>query len=89
MSSSLTAGSSSPGFTTAAPSSTGLSLDAADIAVVVIYFVFVMVVGIWSSVRANRSTVGGYFLAGRSMTWWPVSTYPLTDVHDVLFSISC
>lgn len=26
-----------------------------------------------SSVRANRSTVGGYFLAGRSMTWWPVS----------------
>ncbi|XP_038572821.1 sodium/glucose cotransporter 4-like isoform X1 [Micropterus salmoides] len=72
MSSSLTAGSSSPGFTTAAPSSTGLSLDAADIAVVVIYFVFVMVVGIWSSVRANRSTVGGYFLAGRSMTWWPI-----------------
>ncbi|XP_008280080.1 sodium/glucose cotransporter 4 [Stegastes partitus] len=31
-----------------------------------------MVVGIWSSMRANRSTVGGYFLAGRSMTWWPI-----------------
>ncbi|TNN68268.1 Sodium/glucose cotransporter 4 [Liparis tanakae] len=31
-----------------------------------------MVVGIWSSVRANRSTVRGYFLAGRSMTWWPI-----------------
>ncbi|KAM9848261.1 sodium/glucose cotransporter 4 [Aulostomus maculatus] len=31
-----------------------------------------MVVGIWSSVRANRGTVGGYFLAGRSMTWWPI-----------------
>ncbi|XP_071368192.1 sodium/glucose cotransporter 4 isoform X2 [Centroberyx affinis] len=31
-----------------------------------------MVVGIWSSVRANRSTVGGYFLAGRSMSWWPI-----------------
>uniref|UniRef100_A0A4W6E5S6 Solute carrier family 5 member 9 n=1 Tax=Lates calcarifer TaxID=8187 RepID=A0A4W6E5S6_LATCA len=51
---------------------TGLSVDAADITVVVIYFIFVMVVGIWSSVRANRSTVGGYFLAGRSMTWWPI-----------------
>ncbi|KAJ4923410.1 hypothetical protein JOQ06_000743, partial [Pogonophryne albipinna] len=25
-----------------------------------------------SSVRANRSTVRGYFLAGRSMTWWPI-----------------
>ncbi|XP_076000030.1 sodium/glucose cotransporter 2 isoform X3 [Genypterus blacodes] len=22
--------------------------------------------------RTNRGTVGGYFLAGRSMTWWPV-----------------
>ncbi|KAM4548016.1 sodium/glucose cotransporter 4 [Odontesthes bonariensis] len=22
--------------------------------------------------RANRTTVGGYFLAGRSMTWWPI-----------------
>ncbi|XP_069006082.1 sodium/glucose cotransporter 4 isoform X2 [Embiotoca jacksoni] len=31
-----------------------------------------MVVGIWSSMRASRSTVGGYFLAGRSMTWWPI-----------------
>ncbi|XP_016121414.1 sodium/glucose cotransporter 4-like, partial [Sinocyclocheilus grahami] len=48
------------------------TLEAADIAVVVIYFVFVLAVGIWSSVRANRGTVGGYFLAGRSMTWWPI-----------------
>ncbi|XP_070765715.1 sodium/glucose cotransporter 4 [Enoplosus armatus] len=31
-----------------------------------------MVFGIWSSMQANRSTVGGYFLAGRSMTWWPI-----------------
>ncbi|XP_051259242.1 sodium/glucose cotransporter 4 isoform X3 [Dicentrarchus labrax] len=69
---SLTTGSSSPGFITAAPPSTSLKLEAADIAVVVVYFIFVMVVGIWSSVRANRSTVGGYFLAGRSMTWWPI-----------------
>ena len=26
-----------------------------------------------SSIRASRGTIGGYFLAGRSMTWWPVS----------------
>lgn len=25
--------------------------------------------------RANRQTVGGYFLAGRSMLWLPVSTH--------------
>ncbi|KAM6938219.1 sodium/glucose cotransporter 4 isoform 2-T2 [Lycodopsis pacificus] len=74
MSASLTTatGSRSSGFTTGAPPSTGISVHAADIAVVVVYFVFVMVVGIWSSVRANRSTVRGYFLAGRSMTWWPI-----------------
>ncbi|XP_063056320.1 sodium/glucose cotransporter 4 [Engraulis encrasicolus] len=47
-------------------------LEAADIAVVVLYFVFVLGVGLWSSFRANRGTVGGYFLAGRTMTWWPI-----------------
>lgn len=25
-----------------------------------------------SMCRTNRGTVGGYFLAGRSMVWWPV-----------------
>uniref|UniRef100_A0A6Q2WRL5 Solute carrier family 5 member 9 n=1 Tax=Esox lucius TaxID=8010 RepID=A0A6Q2WRL5_ESOLU len=45
---------------------------APDIVVIVVYFAFVLVVGIWSSVRANSGTVGGYFLAGRSMTWWPI-----------------
>ncbi|XP_072505467.1 sodium/glucose cotransporter 4 isoform X2 [Notamacropus eugenii] len=44
-----------------------------DILVVVIYFVFVLALGIWSSLRASRSTIGGYFLAGRSMTWWPAT----------------
>ncbi|XP_076845725.1 sodium/glucose cotransporter 4 [Brachyhypopomus gauderio] len=48
------------------------TLEVADIVVVVVYFVFVLAVGIWSSVRANRGTIGGYFLAGRSMTWWPI-----------------
>ncbi|XP_051803307.1 sodium/glucose cotransporter 4 [Acanthochromis polyacanthus] len=72
MSTSFTTSSSFSGTTTAVPPNPRLSLDTADIAVVVIYFVIVMVVGIWSSMRANRSTVGGYFLAGRSMTWWPI-----------------
>ncbi|XP_027694060.1 sodium/glucose cotransporter 4 isoform X2 [Vombatus ursinus] len=47
-------------------------LNVYDILVVVFYFVFVLALGIWSSLRASRSTVGGYFLAGRSMTWWPI-----------------
>ncbi|XP_045147697.1 sodium/glucose cotransporter 4 [Echinops telfairi] len=50
----------------------GVSLHAYDITVVVIYFVFVIAVGIWASSHASRGTVGGYFLAGRSMSWWPI-----------------
>uniref|UniRef100_A0A3P9KUG8 Solute carrier family 5 member 9 n=1 Tax=Oryzias latipes TaxID=8090 RepID=A0A3P9KUG8_ORYLA len=68
----LSTGTTPPGLTTAAPSGNRGSVDAADIAVVVVYFIVVMVTGIWASVRANRTTVGGYFLAGRSMTWWPI-----------------
>ncbi|XP_072443194.1 sodium/glucose cotransporter 1 isoform X2 [Chiloscyllium punctatum] len=44
----------------------------ADISVIVIYFVVVLAVGIWAMVRSNRGTVGGFFLAGRSMIWWPI-----------------
>lgn len=57
------------------PGGTGVekkTLGTPDIIVVVAYFVFVLVVGIWSSIRASRGTVGGYFLAGRSMTWFPI-----------------
>lgn len=38
--------------------------------------------------RVNRSTVGGYFLAGRSVTWWPVSNKRLTVVHHIKLLIS-
>uniref|UniRef100_A0A8C1DU03 Sodium/glucose cotransporter 1 n=1 Tax=Cyprinus carpio carpio TaxID=630221 RepID=A0A8C1DU03_CYPCA len=43
-----------------------------DISVIVIYFLVVLAVGIWAMVRTNRATVGGFFLAGRSMVWWPI-----------------
>uniref|UniRef100_A0A673WD49 Sodium/glucose cotransporter 1 n=1 Tax=Salmo trutta TaxID=8032 RepID=A0A673WD49_SALTR len=43
----------------------------ADISVIVIYFLVVLAVGcIWNTLR--QSTVGGFFLAGRSMVWWPI-----------------
>uniref|UniRef100_A0A3B3WZK6 Sodium/glucose cotransporter 2 n=1 Tax=Poecilia mexicana TaxID=48701 RepID=A0A3B3WZK6_9TELE len=44
----------------------------ADIAVIAGYFLMVIGVGVWSMLRTNRGTVGGYFLAGRSMAWWSV-----------------
>ncbi|TMS08466.1 sodium/glucose cotransporter 1 [Larimichthys crocea] len=46
--------------------------NAADISVIVVYFVVVLAVGVWAMVRTNRGTVGGFFLAGRSMVWWPI-----------------
>nr|7SL8_A Chain A, Sodium/glucose cotransporter 1 [Homo sapiens] len=46
--------------------------NAADISVIVIYFLLVMAVGLWSMFKTNRGTVGGFFLAGRSMVWWPI-----------------
>ncbi|XP_077391986.1 sodium/myo-inositol cotransporter [Festucalex cinctus] len=47
----------------------GAGMEAADIAVVALYFVLVLVIGFFAMWKANRSTVSGYFLAGRSMTW--------------------
>uniref|UniRef100_A0A8C3EPN2 Sodium/glucose cotransporter 1 n=1 Tax=Corvus moneduloides TaxID=1196302 RepID=A0A8C3EPN2_CORMO len=44
-----------------------------DISVIVIYFLVVLAVGLWAMYSTNRGTVGGFFLAGRSMVWWPVS----------------
>ncbi|KAK3087175.1 hypothetical protein FSP39_002642 [Pinctada imbricata] len=44
----------------------------ADILVVIIYFIFVLGVGVWSVYRQKRGSVSSYFLAGRSMSWFPV-----------------
>ncbi|XP_074057184.1 solute carrier family 5 member 4-like isoform X4 [Macrotis lagotis] len=46
--------------------------NAADISVIVIYFVMVLGVGLWAMLKSNRGTVGGFFLAGRDMVWWPI-----------------
>ncbi|XP_035036664.2 sodium/myo-inositol cotransporter 2 [Hippoglossus stenolepis] len=50
----------------------GTALTTVDIVVLVMYFMLVLAVGFWSMWRTKRSTVDGYFLAGKSMTWWPV-----------------
>ncbi|NXD60141.1 SC5A3 protein, partial [Corvus moneduloides] len=45
------------------------ALEPADIAIVALYFVLVMCIGFFAMWKNNRSTVSGYFLAGRSMSW--------------------
>ncbi|XP_077061060.1 solute carrier family 5 member 3a [Siphateles boraxobius] len=45
------------------------TMEAADIAVVAMYFVLVLCFGFFAMWRGNRGTVSGYFLAGRSMNW--------------------
>lgn len=47
-------------------------INAVDVVVIVIYFLVVIAVGFWAMVKSNRSTVTGYFLAGRYMTFIPV-----------------
>uniref|UniRef100_A0A8C2XTB0 Sodium/mannose cotransporter SLC5A10 n=1 Tax=Capra hircus TaxID=9925 RepID=A0A8C2XTB0_CAPHI len=47
-------------------------LTTVDVAIITVYFALNVAVGIWSSCRASRNTVSGYFLAGRDMTWWPI-----------------
>ncbi|XP_038657538.1 sodium/myo-inositol cotransporter-like isoform X1 [Scyliorhinus canicula] len=44
-------------------------MESADLAVVALYFVLVLCIGFFAMWKSNRSTVSGYFLAGRSMTW--------------------
>lgn len=44
-------------------------MEAADIAVVALYFVLLLVIGLFAMWKSNHSTVSGYFLAGRSMNW--------------------
>uniref|UniRef100_H0VIG4 Sodium/mannose cotransporter SLC5A10 n=1 Tax=Cavia porcellus TaxID=10141 RepID=H0VIG4_CAVPO len=50
----------------------GSQLSVTDIVVIAVYFAVNVAVGIWSSCRASKNTVSGYFLAGRDMTWWPI-----------------
>ncbi|PSN41822.1 Sodium/myo-inositol cotransporter [Blattella germanica] len=43
-----------------------------DYVAVVIYYVLVLTVSVYSACRPNRNTLSGYFLAGRYMSWLPV-----------------
>ncbi|KAJ6653926.1 hypothetical protein lerEdw1_007684 [Lerista edwardsae] len=52
------------------------TLEAVDVVVLVLYFVFVLAVGLWSMWKTKRSTVKGYFLAGGEMVWWPKCPVP-------------
>ncbi|MEQ2277931.1 Sodium/myo-inositol cotransporter [Xenotaenia resolanae] len=48
---------------------TNATMEAADIVVVVVYFILVLGIGFLAMRKANQGTVSGYFLAGRSMNW--------------------
>lgn len=45
------------------------TMQPADIAVVAAYFILVLLIGFFAMWKANRGTVNGYFLAGRTMNW--------------------
>ncbi|XP_054479618.1 sodium/myo-inositol cotransporter-like [Anoplopoma fimbria] len=45
------------------------TMEVADITIVVIYFIVVLAIGFFAMRKANKGSVSGYFLAGRSMNW--------------------
>ncbi|CAF3936237.1 unnamed protein product [Rotaria magnacalcarata] len=49
----------------------GTALHWSDVLVLLLYFLLILGFGVWSSCK-NRGSVGGYFLAGRSMHFIPV-----------------
>ncbi|XP_002736596.1 sodium/glucose cotransporter 4-like [Saccoglossus kowalevskii] len=48
------------------------SVHVVDYIVVIVTLLAIFLLGLWSSRRANRSNTQGYFLAGRTMSWWLV-----------------
>jgi len=50
-----------------------VNLEVWDVVVIAVYFAVVMAVGIIATVRANRNTAEGFFLAEKSMTFLPLA----------------
>ncbi|XP_060592183.1 sodium/glucose cotransporter 4-like isoform X3 [Ruditapes philippinarum] len=44
----------------------------ADVVIIIIYLAFCLAVGLWATWRTQRSSVSGYFLAGRDMLWFAI-----------------
>jgi len=49
-----------------------MELSTGDVAAVVLYFLLILCIGLWSMMRPKRDTIEGYFLAGKHMFWLPV-----------------
>ncbi|XP_072809112.1 sodium/glucose cotransporter 1-like isoform X1 [Vicugna pacos] len=46
-----------------------------DVLVIVLYFMLVLVVGLWAILSSNRGTVEDFFLAGRNLPWWQIGAF--------------
>lgn len=47
------------------------ALNITDIGVIIAYFIFILIFGIYFS-RTSQTNAGGYFLAGKNMNWMPI-----------------
>ncbi|XP_070554552.1 sodium/mannose cotransporter SLC5A10-like [Ptychodera flava] len=65
-------------------------LHVVDYVVIIVLLLSVIALGLWSSRYAQRSTTGGYFLTGRTMTWWLVglSLYVSNIGPDNFFGVA-
>jgi Na+/proline symporter len=59
-----------------------MKLHAVDIAIVVVYFVAVLTVGLWVS-RLGAKNLGSYFLGGRALPWYLLGVSNASGMFDV------
>ncbi|OWF52829.1 sodium/glucose cotransporter 4-like [Mizuhopecten yessoensis] len=57
---------------TTASAFSSASLGTIDIIVIVVYLLFCLATGVWATLRTERGSVSGYFLAGRDMLWFAI-----------------
>ena len=59
-----------------------MKLHALDLAIIVIYFVTVILIGLWVSRRGSKD-LNSYFLGGKSLPWWILGISDASGMFDI------
>ena len=59
-----------------------MKLHTLDIAIIVVYFVVVILIGLWVS-RRGAKDLDSYFLGGKSLPWWMLGISDASGMIDI------
>ncbi len=59
-----------------------MKLHALDLAIIVVYFVAVILIGLWVSRRGSKD-LNSYFLGGKSLPWWMLGISDASGLFDI------